>query len=199
MSKTSKEEILNNLSAKNITVEQYEELGADTEMKDYSKVSERIMENYGLLKPLLLQIIEISKQVDVLKKTLIYGKTGVDLSSLPDALPVSSGEKQKAAQMARLVHGIIGLTTEPGEMAEAVVKAIESNEALDEVNMIEEVGDVLWYQNLVLDCVKSNFKEAMASNINKLNKKRYKNGFTESAALNRDLAAERDELEKRGK
>jgi NTP pyrophosphatase (non-canonical NTP hydrolase) len=96
----------------------------------------------------------------------------------------------------RLLHAAIGLSTEAGEVLDVLKKHIFYGRVIDEVNLIEEVGDALWYLSVMLDTLSSNFSEAMTLNIAKLHKKRFKNGkFTEEEANNRDLAAEREILE----
>lgn len=66
---------------------------------------------------------------------------------------------------------------------------------LDIINLVEETGDILWYLSILLDCVNSSFEEAMRKNIDKL-RVRYPNKFTNSEAINRDLAKEREQLER---
>jgi NTP pyrophosphatase (non-canonical NTP hydrolase) len=61
---------------------------------------------------------------------------------------------------------------------------------------MEECFDVMWYVSLCLDAAGFSMEEAMERGIAKL-RARYPNGFTEEAALNRDLVKERTELERR--
>lgn len=96
--------------------------------------------------------------------------------------------------IARLIHAVLGLTSEVGELADALKKHLIYGKALDLVNVIEETGDVLWYEALALAAVKGQLSDAMAKNIAKL-QKRFGDKFTEQAALNRDLPAERKILE----
>jgi NTP pyrophosphatase (non-canonical NTP hydrolase) len=95
---------------------------------------------------------------------------------------------------ARLIHYVLGVGTEAGELQDAAKKALAYNKPLDKVNMVEEVGDVLWYLARLLTLLGSSFEEAMAKNNAKL-KARYGSKFTEFAALNRDLGKERAILE----
>ncbi len=95
---------------------------------------------------------------------------------------------------AKLIHYLIGVGTEAGELQDAMKKMLIYNKPLDRVNVIEEVGDVLWYLSRTLSLVGSSFEEAMERNNAKL-KKRYGDKFTEYAALNRDLETERKILE----
>lgn len=94
----------------------------------------------------------------------------------------------------RLIHGMIGLCTETGELQDAIKKQLIYGKPLDITNIIEEVGDLMWYLAIILDACGSSFEQAFDRNIAKL-KKRFPDKFTEHAALNRDLDAERAALE----
>lgn len=95
---------------------------------------------------------------------------------------------------AALLHYALGIVTEAGEIADALKKSLIYGKPLDRVNLIEEIGDLQWYQARMLDALGSSFEEARDRNIAKL-RKRYPDGFTEEDALVRDLEAERAELE----
>ena len=96
--------------------------------------------------------------------------------------------------VARLIHSVLGLASEVGELADALKKHIIYGKALDLVNVIEENGDLLWYESLGVSAVKGHLEDAMEKNISKL-KQRYGDKFSEHAALNRNLVAERKTLE----
>ena len=96
---------------------------------------------------------------------------------------------------ARLIHASLGMTTESAEIADALKKHLMYGKPLDQTNLIEEVGDVLWYAAVLLDELGVSFEDAMEANIRKL-KRRYPEGFTADRALNRDLKSEREALEK---
>lgn len=94
----------------------------------------------------------------------------------------------------RLLHAVIGLETEVGELQDALKKSIFYGKPLDKVNIAEEIGDAFWYMAILSDTLGVSFEEIMEKNIAKL-KARYGDKFTESAALNRDLDTERKILE----
>ena len=48
-------------------------------------------------------------------------------------------------QNTALLHGCIGLAGEAGELAEALSKWLDDGQALDRINLIEELGDCGWY------------------------------------------------------
>jgi NTP pyrophosphatase (non-canonical NTP hydrolase) len=93
-----------------------------------------------------------------------------------------------------LLHGAIGCGTESGELLDAVKKYAMYGQPIDRVNIIEEVGDMMWYLNLALRSVGSTFAEAKELNIAKL-EARYAGKFSELKATIRNLDAERATLE----
>lgn len=98
------------------------------------------------------------------------------------------------AQVMRLLHGAIGLCTEAGELQDMLKKHLFYGAPLDLVNVVEEIGDLLWYAAIALDAAGSSMDDAMRINISKL-QVRYPSKFTAAAAMTRDLAAERAVLE----
>lgn len=94
----------------------------------------------------------------------------------------------------RLLHAAMGLSTEAGELLDALKKHIFYGKALDQTNLFEEVGDLLWYMAIMADELGFSFEKAMEKNIEKL-KARYGDKFSESAALHRNLAKETQILE----
>jgi len=96
----------------------------------------------------------------------------------------------------RLLHAVIGLETEVGELQDALKKSIFYGKPLDKVNMAEEMGDLFWYIAILSDALGVSFEEVMNKNIAKL-KARYGDKFSETAALERNLTVEREILEKK--
>jgi NTP pyrophosphatase (non-canonical NTP hydrolase) len=115
-----------------------------------------------------------------------------DVTNLPSYSGVMA--RMSRAKFARLMHGAMGLTTEAGEFMDALKKHAMYGKALDEVNLKEELGDMLWYVALVANTLGVEMATIMATNIAKL-RTRYPEKFTEAAALTRDLEAERKVLE----
>ena len=93
-----------------------------------------------------------------------------------------------------LNHAALGLCTESAELADVIKKAIYYGKNIDKPNLLEEIGDILWYACIVLDYLDKDFSDAMRVNISKL-EKRYPDAFTEEDAIHRDLAGERKILE----
>lgn len=94
----------------------------------------------------------------------------------------------------RLLHAAMGMATEAGELVDMLKKHIFYGKPMDLVNASEEVGDSLWYVGLAIDAMRTTMNEVMTQNIQKL-RLRYPEKFTELAAENRDLDAERALLE----
>ena len=121
-----------------------------------------------------------------------------DFVRLVDRLTGEPMSAEHNMMVARLIHGVLGLASEVGEIADALKKLIIYGKALDQINVMEEVGDLTWYEALILSATRFHFTDAFERNIAKL-KKRFGDKFSEVKALNRDLPAERAVLEKASK
>lgn len=97
-------------------------------------------------------------------------------------------------QLSRLVHAAMGMQTEAAELTDMLKKHTIYGKTFDPVNVLEEVGDTLWYAALALSACGYTMEQSMETVIAKL-KKRYPEGFTEEAALKRNLDKERQALE----
>lgn len=96
----------------------------------------------------------------------------------------------------RLDHAADGLCTEAGEFKDTLKKYKFYGTPVDEVNLIEELGDLLYYCALACDGLNISFEDVMQINQNKL-KTRYPDKFSQDNAENRDLNKERKILEER--
>jgi NTP pyrophosphatase (non-canonical NTP hydrolase) len=103
-------------------------------------------------------------------------------------------ERTGTKENIRLLHAAIGLCTETGELQDALKKAIFYGKPLDKVNLAEELGDVMWYIAIACDTLGVSLESVMEKNIAKLTA-RYGDKFSQAAALNRNLDAERQILE----
>lgn len=155
----------------------------------------------------LRDFINAAEKLDVLKKRIFYGKNlNVDLHDIYVKNPETFLHHEKrlwTEQEQLLLHGIIGVATEAGELVENLLEGVREkvsgNEApFDLVNIVEENGDVFWYQNLLAIACNTCFENVQHINIAKL-KKRYPEKFTCDKAINRDVKAERALLEKESK
>jgi NTP pyrophosphatase (non-canonical NTP hydrolase) len=112
----------------------------------------------------------------------------------PDFVRLEGQSPEHNRMVAQLLHAFLGLSSEVGELADALKKHLIYGKALDEINVLEEIGDLSWYNALALTAVKRTMSECMQTNINKL-RARYGDKFTQAAALVRDLDKERKTLE----
>ena len=93
----------------------------------------------------------------------------------------------------RLFHSLIGILTESTELAEALLKIIVTGNS-DDVNILEEFGDIGWYEAIGIDTLDGDFETILNTNIEKL-RKRFPEKFTSEHAIDRDLVTERQTLE----
>lgn len=96
----------------------------------------------------------------------------------------------------RLVHAAQGMATETGEFTDVLKKWVFYGRPVDEVNLEEELGDLMWYVAEAANALGADLGKIMATNIDKL-RARYPDKFTEFDAQNRNLEAERAILEKK--
>ena len=137
---------------------------------------------------MLQAVVTAGSWADRIKRALFYGKdhdTGTRWSSTSIS---------HRPELADLVHAMLGCVTEAAEIAEHVRDVLTGAKPLDAVNLNEEFGDQLWYIALGLRFLGADFEGTFETNIAKL-RKRFPDRFTEEAAINRDVAAERTVLE----
>jgi NTP pyrophosphatase (non-canonical NTP hydrolase) len=107
----------------------------------------------------------------------------------------------------RLLHGILGMVTEAGELADQLKRVLFYGKPVDVINILEEVGDHDWYKNIVVDVVFLLSRESgqtpeeiyamiRRKNIEKL-LKRFPEKFDGFQAINRNTYEERMILEGR--
>jgi len=89
-----------------------------------------------------------------------------------------------------ILHAAIGISTEAGELLDALKKRVFYGTHLDAENVIEELGDIEWYLQLARSSLGVTRERVIAVNVRKL-KARYPEGFTAEKAERRDLDAER--------
>lgn len=93
----------------------------------------------------------------------------------------------------RLLHSVLGMVTESGELADQVKKHLFYGKPLDVTNLIEELGDLLWYVSIQLSIVRPNdldpYRTVQNVKIAKLSE-RYNKKFNDRQAINRDTEKE---------
>lgn len=197
-----------------VSLESYMDLAHRTELNasDYiTKVVPRLGD-VCLLHGFLVSAGHMSilgSQVDLLKRAIFYGKElpeGVRVT-LSEAVaqsrlnydPVVVQEKFKSnIHLTRCLHAIIGIMTEVGELVDSFVHHVYGEKPLDWTNIVEEVGDLMWYVVILFDILRmfgsTEPLTVLQLNIDKL-RARYGERFNEFDALVRDLVNERSILE----
>lgn len=152
---------------------------------------------------LLQMTTSIGQHLDALKKVLFYRKEieGVAaLEALMEKTKEAVIENRKDTcnlrdfiftmdkQDTDFLHGLVGTVTETSELAEAWVHSGCSPKRIDEENVLEEIGDLAFYSDVMLQALptpKLN-DEAIIHRTRKL-RKRYPltHGFTAELALER--------------
>lgn len=84
----------------------------------------------------------------------------------------------------RLLHTVMGISTEAGEVLDILKKDIFYNREFDRIHFLKELGDVMWYVAMAADIVDSSLEEVMQMNIDKL-RARYPEKFTTELANHR--------------
>lgn len=169
-----------------IDISIYPQLALLTESNNFDSIRERLTKRDTLLVNSLEAFSLVAETLDVNKKQIFYGKNFVADQELGKDLPPLSNEA------IRLLHAILGIATEAGELVDAFLKFAKGEKSWEDTltNCMEESCDVEWYQNilraitLILEEVEKN------ANLNKLLVKRYGLTFDADKAANRNLNEE---------
>lgn len=100
----------------------------------------------------------------------------------------------KDVRYIKLMHAAMGIGTEGGEFQDAIKKCIFYGKPIDTVNLVEELGDIMWYIAIACDTLGVDLEEVMQKNSDKIHS-RYAGGFSEEKAQKRNLEKERKILE----
>ena len=140
------------------------------------------------------ECIDCLSRLDRIKKSLFYGRDNNlisdgenDASDIPDKI----GNDRAVA--VDIIHAILGLATEAGELLEAL-RSYYNGDPVDWVNLMEETGDGFWYAALLAHRGDFTFEEVQNVIISKL-RARFPEKFKAADANERNLIAERAILE----
>jgi len=181
-------------------LEKYVEGAVNTESRDFQAIGARLADpkTFTLFAELLSQIVVFANRVDALKKHAFYGKDASAVIHGVRNFDLDTLDRATQPYMLRLLHGMFGMFTEAGEIAEHLKAVIFNGEKIDPVNLSEEQGDGMWYHAIFADVLRDisdiDFTECLTRNHDKL-AARYPDKFTTEHALNRDLDKEREILE----
>lgn len=187
----------------------------DMDLQQYTQDSlrtesqiEKVTVNSKLLINVLAMFISAGQMLDQIKKHAYYGKEYKpdDINNaymtVRDALedmmgaPINGDLQEDSFEIdPRVFHAIVGISTEATELCEAVYDNLLNKKELDIVNILEEMGDIMWYASILMDAANGDWDDVLETNIAKL-KKRFPDKFSSDDAINRDVDAEREILEK---
>lgn len=194
-----------------VTIDNYVDLAGRTEAPIDGQILGRISDArvVAALIHYLDTFARVSKELDRLKKYFFYGKALPSDFFLPrvDVTPTIMDRLQNETFL-RLLHGVLGVCTEAGEMVfdshknslKGVLPVIRGQAEVDMVNFGEECGDTEWYIAQIIRMANTalplgmSLQQVLQTNIDKL-RARYPEKFTTEDALNRDEDAERKILE----
>jgi len=163
-----------------------------------SLLREEVILDADFLK-LLDLFLDVTNLLDHYKKKIFYGRPlpeGFNIDPIiQSALDIEYPEKSFPVNP-RDLHGILGIMTEAGELASALSLEALEDIPLDTVNLKEELGDLQWYEAILMDNNDWTWDEIRERNIAKL-RLRYPQKFDAELADNRDLNAEREALEEK--
>ena len=104
---------------------------------------------------------------------------------------VSEGYNQRD----NMIHASLGIGGEAGEILDHVKKWAFNNRLLDHNHLVAEVGDLMWYLNLLVALLGTTWDHVLSVNIAKLEARYPDLKFDAERSLNRDLAAEKAAME----
>lgn len=172
---------------------------------DHEAIKKRLVANRDEIEAILKRVAIESLRLDLLKKKLVYGAE--EGSEKYEAARIKIEKKideisksvlridvVNSNEFAKLFHYFLGLTTESGELMEALLKWGATGE-LDRTNLTEEKGDLFWYLARAVKAIGTTFEKCMGANDRKLSI-RYEGGYSDAKAMKRNLKKERDQLDK---
>ena len=94
---------------------------------------------------------------------------------------VQSCAKPMSSQIENVLHSAIGISGEGGEILDAIKKTWVYNKELDIKNLHEELGDLLFYTQMMCNIFGWTLDELIEANMEKLSK-RYPSGYSDAHA-----------------
>jgi NTP pyrophosphatase (non-canonical NTP hydrolase) len=85
---------------------------------------------------------------------------------------------------AHLIHMVMGISGEAGELLDAIKKAVIYKKTLDYANVVEELGDLEFYLEGLRAALGLTRQQTLEANIDKLSK-RYGEKYSDAAAIAR--------------
>lgn len=143
--------------------------------------------------------LQESQKMDKSQKMLL--EVSVSGHTYNEDAPLSANAYQGAAMTTKkelgfvnnLHHAMYGMMDETGELANAIKANLVYGKNLDKLNVIEELGDNLWFASLMADTLGVPLAVVMEANIAKL-QVRYQEGYADAKALGRVTELEREAI-----
>ncbi len=92
--------------------------------------------------------------------------------------------KRDTPQLMKL-HAALGVCGEAGELADAVKKECIYNKQVDRANIVEELGDLAFYKQFVMNLYSITDEEVLQGNADKLSKRYVGLAYSDNAAQQR--------------
>lgn len=115
-----------------------------------------------------------------------YAAFVAGLSKSNDAILQSIND---STDKAHLLHASIGVAGEAGELCDAIKKYAIYNQDIDIDNIVEELGDLYFYMQQIMNTFSIPHDLLVQANMNKL-QRRYKDGYSDRAAKAREDKAD---------
>ena len=93
-----------------------------------------------------------------------------------------------------MTNALLGLAGEAGEVCDYMKKVLFHDKEFDRDVLLAEIGDLLWYTNLLLHSVDASWSEVFDKNIKKLSNRYPELKFNSEHANNKDTAAEMEAM-----
>lgn len=97
---------------------------------------------------------------------------------------VSLLAKKLPSKTEDMLHAVVGVSGESGELLDAVKKTWIYNKSLDRENVVEEIGDILFYLQHLQNILIITDEEIFEHNVSKLSV-RYADGYSDTVAQDR--------------
>ena len=101
-----------------------------------------------------------------------------------ERLNVEIEKGQGIVDVGGIINACLGLAGEVGEVNDMIKKTIFHRHQIEGEDIKKEISDCMWYIALMCESFGFNMNEIAEINIEKL-KKRYPDGFSEKASINR--------------
>ena len=108
---------------------------------------------------ILQRYVELSRTIDTYKKAAFYGR---NIESYP--VPVTPMDRKDVPM--QLIHGVLGMAGESGEVVELLLEALKTGQIPE--TFTEELGDNLWYLAVAARASGSSLEAVGAQNNKKL-------------------------------